>query len=74
MVIDRIFENLLSDLEAEGEKMQVGDLVFMPYWEGYGTILKYNPSHDYDEETWRVVHPCGYISNEYTEDMEVVCK
>ena len=54
--------------------MQVGDLVFMPWWEGYGTILKYNPSHDYDEETWRVVHPCGYISNEYKEDMEVVCK
>ena len=49
--------------------MQVGDLVYMPYFGAYGIIVG-----DGDwEDTWRVVQFCGYYSNEYIEDLEAVC-
>ena len=50
--------------------MQVGDLVYMPYFGAYGIL-----AGDVDwEDTCRVVQFCGYYSNEYIEDLELVCR
>ena len=50
--------------------MQVGDLVYIPYFGAYGII-----AGDGDwEDTWCVVQFCGYYSNEYIEDLELVCR
>ena len=49
--------------------MQVGDLVFVPYYGEYGTLTKQHPNR-----TWRVVYTDGLHSNEYKEDVEVVQK
>ena len=57
--------------------MQVGDLVYIPYFGAYGIIVsKYHyDDDDIDEPDWNVVQFCGYCSNEYEEDLELVsCK
>ena len=56
--------------------MQVGDLVYVPYFEDYGIIVEiYHYADEYCYgDCWRVVYPSGNHSDEYTEDMEVVCK
>ena len=54
-----------------GGSMQVGDLVYIPYFGAYGIIV----GDGAWEDTWRVIQFCGYESNEYYEDMEVIkCK
>jgi len=54
--------------------MQVGDLVYVPYFEEYGIIVsKYHyDDDDVDEPHWNVVFTSGYHSNEYEEDMELI--
>ena len=56
--------------------MKVGDLVYMPYFGEYGIIVS-----KYDREMWNVnaykpdwivVQWCGYCSQEYEEDLEVI--
>ena len=56
--------------------MQVGDLVYIPYFGAYGIIVsKYHCIHDdVDEPDWKVVQFCGYCSCEYEDDLELVCK
>ena len=55
--------------------MQVGDLVYIPYFGAYGIIVsKYEYDDDGDEPDWNVVQFCGYCSQEYEVDLEVVCK
>ena len=55
--------------------MQVGDLVYVPYFGDYAIILSiYHHGDDYEDDCWVVFYPCGYHSNEYEEDMELVCK
>ena len=54
-----------------GGSMQVGDLVYIPYFGAYGIIV----GDGAWEDTWRVIQFCGYASNAYYEDMEVIkCK
>ena len=60
-----------------GDTMQVGDLVYIPYYGAYGIIVsKYHDIHDDEgEPDWNVAQPCGYCSAEYEDDLlEVVCK
>ena len=52
--------------------MQVGDLVYVPYFGDYAIIVKRSP--DFPADCWVVFYPCGYHSNEYEEDMELICK
>ena len=51
--------------------MKVGDLVYVPYFEDYG-ILVSPVDVEGDPDLWRVMYPCGYHSDEYEEDMEVI--
>ena len=48
--------------------MQVGDLVYVPYFEEYGVIVAYSLG------AWRIVYTSGYHSEELEEDLEAVCK
>ena len=50
--------------------MQVGDLVYVPYFKEYGVIVK----RVVGTLAWRIVYTSGYHSSEYEEDLEVVCK
>ena len=52
-----------------GGSMQVGDLVYVPYFKEYGTLVK-----ELSNRTWRVVYTSGCHSLEYEEDVEVICK
>ena len=53
--------------------MKVGDLVYVPYFEEYGIIVEiYCHGEDGVNVCWHVAYPCGYYSNEYETDMEVV--
>ena len=51
-----------------GDSMKVGDLVYIPYFGAYGIIAGDGDWFD----TWRVVQFCGYYSNEYSDDLELV--
>ena len=54
--------------------MQVGDLVYVPYFGDYAIIVKRYPYMETADDCWVVFYPCGYHSNEYEEDMELICK
>ena len=57
--------------------MQVGDLVYIPYFGAYGIIVsKYHS--DFVDGLYKVVQFCDpdkfILSDEYGDDLELVCK
>ena len=56
--------------------MKVGDLVYIPYFKAYEIIVSKYELNYYDGfPEWNVVQCCGYRSNEYEHDLELVsCK
>ena len=44
------------------------------FWEGMLELHGITDDDDVDEPDWNVVQFCGYCSQEYEEDMELVCK
>ena len=54
--------------------MQVGDLVYVPYFDEYGVITEAVKYGEYGSPLWRVVYASGGWSEEMIEDLEAVCK
>jgi len=52
--------------------MKVGDLVYVPYFEEYGIIVR--KTSKCPTSGWHIVYTSGWHSDEYEEDLEAVCK
>tara|TARA_B100000886_G_C20012476_1_gene322554 strand:- start:261 stop:425 length:165 start_codon:yes stop_codon:yes gene_type:complete len=54
--------------------MQVGDLVYVPYFGDYAIIVKRYRYVETADDCWVVFYSCGNHSCEYEDDMELICK